>query len=552
MLTLLTIRDFVIVDQLELNFSSGFTVLTGETGAGKSLLIDALGLLLGGRADSTLVRQGCDKADLSAEFDLSQLPDVQTWLETQELAADAGEPLLLRRTLDKQGKSRAFINGISATAQQLRELGEQLIDIHGQHAHQSLLRTDTQRNLLDAYAGAENQASAVRSAWQQWQSAQQSLQDAEQQQAEREQALARLDWQIQELSPVALPPEAWQQLQQDHARLSHAASLLEGAQHGVALLMESEQAMLPPLHHLAGQVRELAKIDPALTEAADLLDSASIQLQEAAYSLRHYSNRTDLDPAELAVLDQQLASLYATARKLKLEPAELHAALQSAQQQRLKLLSQSDLEALREHVRSAEQHYHHQARLLSQQREQAAAQLSGIVSDTLAQLAMASSRFSIALLKLTTPGAHGAESVEYRISHHDAPAQSLARIASGGELSRVSLAIQVAMTTVAAVPTLIFDEVDVGIGGRVADIVGRLLRQLGERHQVLSITHLPQVAACGHHHWQVSKGLDSGVLRSRITVLDGQTRTEEIARMLGGAQITETTRQHAQELLTQS
>ncbi|NLR75447.1 DNA repair protein RecN [Leeia aquatica] len=551
MLTLLTIRDFVIVDQLELTFSSGFTVLTGETGAGKSLLIDALGLLLGGRADSTLVRRGCDKADLSAEFDLSQLPEVQTWLASQELANEPGEPLLLRRTLDRQGKSRAFINGISATVQQLRELGEQLIDIHGQHAHQSLLRADTQRSLLDAYAGAEAQVQVVRTSWQQWQQALQTLQDADRQHAEREQTLARLDWQIQELSPVALPPDALQQLLQDHARLSHAASLLEGAQNGVSLLMESEQAMLPPLHHLAEHIRELAKIDPALMEAADLLDSATIQLQEAAYSLRHYGNRTDLDPAELAALDQQLANLYATARKLKLEPAELHAALHSAQQQRLKLLSLSDQDGLRQRVQEAERDYQQHAAQLRRMREQAAEQLGLAVSDTLAQLAMASSRFSVALQTLTTPGASGTESIEYRISHHDAPAQSLARIASGGELSRVSLAIQVAMTTVAAVPTLIFDEVDVGIGGRVADIVGRLLRQLGERHQVLSITHLPQVAACGHQHWQVSKGLESGVLRSRITVLDGQTRTEEIARMLGGAQITDTTRQHAQELLAQ-
>ena len=549
MLLSLSIRDFVIVDRLELSFAEGFTVLTGETGAGKSLLIDALSLLLGGRFEAGMVRSNKDRADLQAEFDVSGLPEVQQWLADNQLEGDTTSQLILRRTLDKQGKSRAFINGTVCTLQQLKEVGEWLVDIHGQHAHQSLLRLDVQRQLVDAYGGYTDKVRQVSSLYQTWKQLEKNHHDAEANQSRQEEILAQLDWQISELKPVAVPPEAWLQLQQDHARLSHASTLESTANDGLELLQDANHAAIPLLSHYLDRIKDLVSVDPALAEPAELIESAVIQLQEASYSLRHYAGRQELDPDALQRLDQQLGDIYTLARKFRVSPDALYATLQTAQENRLKIAAQVDIAALAAEVARAKATYLQAARQLTEKRSKTAEDLSHVVTTTLAELAMANTRFEVHLLPLETPGSAGLEQIEYRISHHGAQAQSLAKIASGGELSRVSLAIQVAMSSIASVPTLIFDEVDVGIGGRVADIVGRLLRNLGQKHQVLSITHLPQVAAKGHTHWQVSKAFEDDAIVSRIHALCDNSRIEEIARMLGGATITETTRQHARELL---
>lgn len=550
MLTYLSLRDFVIVPQLELDFLTGFTALTGETGAGKSILLDALSLVLGERGDASVVRQGCERADISAEFDLTALPALQTWLLEQELDNEDGV-CLLRRVMDAKGRSRSFINGRSATLQQLREAGEHLLDIHGQHAHQSLLRPDAQRTLLDDFAQLQSAASQVAQLYQTWQTLRRRrihlFDNAATVAAERE----LLQFQQRELQDLAFNPATWADLQSDYRRLSHAASLLETADFGIEVLSESDTACLAQLGSLMSKVREGVEHDARLSDILHILDSAQAELQEAVYALRQYQQRIDSDPALLREQEQRIQSVVDAARKYRVSPEELDEALQRINARLNELGGAEDLASCEAQEHAAQQAYLTAAQALSKQRHTAAKTLSRDITEAMQSLAMQGGTFQVALLPLAEGNAHGLESVELQVAANPGtPLRNLAKVASGGELSRISLAVQVVTSRVARVPTLIFDEVDSGIGGRVAEIVGQRLKQLGLSHQVLCVTHLPQVAARADQQWQVSKHVVDGQTQSRIQVLTAAQRVEEIARMLGGATLTDTTRQHAAEMLS--
>ncbi len=548
MLKFLSIRDFVIVDSLELDFSAGFTALTGETGAGKSILIDALSLALGERGDAAAVRSGCERAEISAEFDIADAPRLSAWLREQELEGDEGI-CLLRRVMDNSGRSRGFINGRSATMQQLREAGEFLLDIHGQHEHQSLLRPGAQRELLDGYAGLSEEARKVGVLFQGWQTLHRRRVDLEQNAeavaAERE----LLQFQRRELETLNFSAPEWVELQAEHSRLSHAASLLETAQFGLDVLSESETACLAQLNMLAARVREGMEFDTGLQDTLSMLESAQNELQEAVYALRHYQQRLDLDPDRLREQEQRISAIMEAARKYRVPPDELPEQLARISARLEELGGDADMEELKQQEDAARAGFMATAKKLSNGRTKAAEKLSQEITAAMQTLAMHGS-FAAVLTPVPEGNAYGLEAVEFRVSTNPgSPMAGLAKVASGGELSRISLAIQVATSQVAGVPTLIFDEVDSGVGGRVAEIVGQLLKRLGQRHQVMCVTHLPQVAACADAQWQVSKAVNDGVTLSRIQALKPQERVEEIARMLGGAKITETTRKHAAEML---
>ncbi|UCV14372.1 DNA repair protein RecN [Quatrionicoccus australiensis] len=548
MLRHLTIRDFVIVDRLELEFSTGFGTLTGETGAGKSILIDALTLALGERADAGVIRSGCDKAEVAATFDISALPEVRAWLLANDFDADS--ELLLRRVVDAGGRSRAYINGSSATAQQLREVGEWLVDIHGQHAHQSLLRSDAQRALLDSHAGLGGLVREVGSAFRVWREAGQALAAA----SEGAEALARereqLEWQVRELAALSFGEDEWAGLDVEHRRLAHAASLIDGAQFALGVLAEDEGACERQIDSVATRLTSLAEYDPALEEVAALVQSVQAELSEAVSTLRRYADRADLDPARLAEVERRMDAVMANARKYRVQPPELPALLAGWQRRLGELEVAADLAALQARAAAAQKEYLALAGQLSSGRQKAATEMGLAVSEVMRQLALSSGRFEVALLPIENGQAYGLEQVEFRVGGLAGnEAKPLAKVASGGELSRISLAIQVLTSRSASVPTLIFDEVDVGIGGGVAEIVGRLLHELGGERQVLCVTHLPQVAAQANWQWQVSKATRDGVTLSAIAPLDEGGRVQEIARMLGGVEITEITRQHARELL---
>lgn len=548
MLRHLTVRDFVIVDRLELEFLTGFGALTGETGAGKSILIDALALALGERADAGVVRSGCDKAEVAATFDLSRLPEVRAWLSANDL--DGDDELMLRRVVDAGGRSRAYINGSQATAQQLREVGEWLVDIHGQHAHQSLLRPDAQRALLDTHAGLSGLAREVGAAFRNWREAEQTLQaastGADALLREREQ----LEWQVRELDALAFAEDEWATLDVEHRRLAHAASLIDGAQFSLAVLAENDAACERQIDSVATRLSHLAEFDPALEEVANLVHSVQAELAEAVSTLRRYADRVDLDPKRLAEVERRMDAVMANARKYRVQPQELAGLLVAWQQRLAALDAAADLAALQRRATSANQAYLLKAGELSKGRQKAAAEMGAAVSEVMRQLALSAGRFEVALLAVENGAVYGLEQVEFRIGGLAGnEAKSMAKVASGGELSRISLAIQVLTSRSASVPTLIFDEVDVGIGGGVAEIVGRLLHELGGERQVLCVTHLPQVAAQANWQWQVSKTTRDGVVLSAIQSLDDSARVQEIARMLGGVEITEITLQHAGELL---
>ena len=549
MLKFLSIRDFVIVDSLELDFASGFTALTGETGAGKSILIDALSLALGERGDAGMVRSGCDRAEISAEFDTASLPQLQAWLREQELEGDA-DVCLLRRVLDTNGRTRGFINGRSATLQQLREAGGYLLDIHGQHAHQSLLRPDAQRDLLDGYGGLRRDAEALALLFRDWQALHrrrvQLEQNAEAVLAERDLLL----FQRRELETLNFSAQEWTELQADYARLSHAASLLETAQFGVEVLSEADTACLAQLNMLVTRVRAGIEFDAALQDTLTMLESAQNELQGAVYALRHYQQKLDADPALLREQERRMADIVDAARKYRVMPEQLPEAKQRIDARLDELGGDADLAALAQHEAAAYKKYLSVAKKLGTARNKAAQKLSQEITAAMQKLAMQGGSFAVALTPLDEGSAHGLEAVEFQVAANPGtPLRGMAKVASGGELSRISLAIQVAVSQIATVPTLIFDEVDSGIGGRVAEIVGALLKQLGQRHQVMCVTHLPQVAAMADAQWQVSKSVRNGATLSTISMLKQAERVEEIARMLGGVKITETTRKHAAEML---
>lgn len=547
MLLRLIVRDFVIVDRLELEFDRGFGALTGETGAGKSILVDALSLALGERADAAVVRSGAERAEISAEFDVTPGGVLEGWLRANDYDADA---CLLRRVIDSAGRSRAYINGAAATLGQMRELADFLADIHGQNAHHSLLRSDAQRDLLDTHAGAQVLARDVAVAWGAWRTAREARQAAEKdiEAAMREREL--LEWQVKELVALGFDTAEWQETEQEQSRLGNANALLEGASAALAALEEGEAASLPVLQHAGARLSELTGFDPALAEAAELFQSALIQLEESALALRRYQDRLELDPARLNELDNRIDAVTQMARKHRVTPEELPDLLQGLQIRLAELTLRADPAALAERERKTEAAFREVAKKLSAVRAKIAKVLSAAVTAGMQELAMAGGRFEIALEALPEGASCGLETVEFRVSANAGqPLRPLAKVASGGELSRIGLALQVIASQANPAGTLIFDEVDVGIGGRVAEIVGRMLRQLGESRQVLCVTHLPQVAAQADWQWSIAKETRGGVTTSSVSVLDQEARIGEIARMLGGEKITETTRRHAAEML---
>ncbi|MCC2680984.1 MAG: replication and repair protein RecN [Nitrosospira multiformis] len=554
MLKFLGIRDFVIVDRIDLEFSPGFTVLTGETGAGKSILIDALSLVLGERSDASAVRNGCERAEISAEFEVADLPDVIAWLHENGFENPEEEGVcLLRRLVDAGGRSRSFINGNSATLQQLRAIGENLVDIQGQHVHQSMLRSEVQRELLDSYAGSKPLARQVAEAYRRWQTARQQREAWEQNAAAFARELEELEWQVNELSTLNFSNDEWESLQAEHSRLSNAASLLATAQAGLEALSEGEFAVLSQINSVISRLHQMVDYDQTLKAVLDLLEPGQIQLQEAVYELGRYQQRLELDPQRLSEVEERLAEIHTAARKYRVTPEELPELLKGFTERLQALGHKGDGESLAREEAVASSEYSELAKKLTIERSTAASTLSQQVTAAMQTLAMAGGEFSAALLPLEQGTLHGLEQIEFQVAAHKTlPLRPLAKVASGGELSRIGLAISVITAKLGTVPTLIFDEVDVGIGGRVAEIVGTLLKRLGRERQVLCITHLAQVASAGDNQWRVSKSADSasgGKVTSRIVALDRQERVEEIARMLGGTKITDTTRSHAAEML---
>ncbi|WP_018411459.1 DNA repair protein RecN [Methyloversatilis thermotolerans] len=549
MLERLFIRDFILVERLELEFEPGFGALTGETGAGKSILVDALGLLLGGRADASVVRAGCERADLSAEFTCPHEGAAADWLREQDFEAAEGV-VIVRRVIDGGGRSRAYINGAPASVTQLRELGTQLVDIHGQHAHQALMRESAQRALFDQHAGVQQLVTRVGQLYRAWQQSEQrlasALRDGEAAARERE----RLQWQVEELQSLAFEPQAWLALQQEHGRLAHATQLLEGSAQAMAMMEEGDDALDARLAHLSALLGRLEAFDPTLAECRALVDSAAAQMDEAIRALRAYAGRLDADPQALARADERIAEVMACARKHRVDPEDLPVLLTDSLDRLAQIEAVSDPVALtiaRDQARAA---CVDAARELSAARAPAARALSDAVSAAMSELAMAGGRFAVVLKPLDEPCASGLEEIEFQVAAN--PGQALAplsRVASGGELSRIGLAIQVIASARSGTPTLVFDEVDVGIGGRVAEVVGRQLARLGEARQVLCVTHLPQVAARAHWQWSIAKRSNGGRTVSSVTPLDDKGRVDEIARMLGGEVITDTTRAHAKEML---
>ena len=549
MLRTLGIRDYVIVERVDIEFGAGFAVLTGETGAGKSILIDAIELLMGARGDAAVVREGAARAELAAEFDLDPGAPLAAWLAERELEGDPGS-LLLRRSIDATGRSRCFINGHAATLTQLREAGEHLVDIHGQHAHQSLLRAAAQRELLDAHAGAGPLARETAESFRAWKRLETLAAEAQAQFAQREAERAELQDKADELAKLGPREGEWDQLAAEHARLAHGSALLEGAQASVEALSETEGACLPQLAAVIGRLRALSEHDSQLAPVLEGLESAEAQAGEALRELRRYASRVELDPKALREAESRIEALHAAGRKFRVRPAELPGLALELQARLAELALAVDPDALRREVAAAHERFDAAARKLSARRRSAAQELSQAVSEGMQQLAMSGGRFAVELRPLEAALATGAEEIEFMVSSHPSlPLRPLAKVASGGELSRISLALQLVASKASPVATLVFDEVDSGIGGAVAETVGRSLRRLGRERQVLCVTHLPQFAAQGERQWTVVKAGSRSRLAVSVRQLEGSERVEELARMLGGAQITATTRRHAAEML---
>ena len=553
MLRALALRDFVIVAALDLEFAGGFTALTGETGAGKSILVDALGLALGARADPGVIRPGAERSDITAEFDVAGLEAARSWLAANDLEDGDGESCLVRRTIDRAGRSRGFVNGRPVTAAQLRELGECLVDVHGQHEHQWLAQRDYQRRLLDAFAEAREEGRAVAERFGTWRRAADARQARElaQESSVREREFLRDE--IRDLESLAFSPEAWAEEVSEQRRLAHAQELILHARAALEAADEAEPSATGLLAAAVSRLAQAAEVDPGLAEVQRDLESAAAHAAEAAHGLRHYLQRIEPDPSRLEALDRRLRAVHDAARRLRVDPAGLPGALAARRARLEELGGDESLDVLRERERVAESAYRDSARALSAKRRDAARRMAGEVTRRLQGLAMEGGRLDVRLEPLAEPAAQGLESVEFLVAAHAGQACGpVGKIASGGELSRLSLAIQVLMGGRAGIPTLVFDEVDAGIGGRVAEIVGSLLAELSRHHQVLCVTHLPQVAARARHQFRVAKVAQARGTVATVEALDAAGRVEEIARMLGGVRITETTRRHAEEMLGQA
>ena len=548
----ISLRDFVIVRELDLNLSQGFSVLTGETGAGKSILIDALQMALGERADSGAVREGATRCEVSAEFDCP----AQANAVLEDAGFEVSDTLLLRRSVDTQGKSRAWVNGSQATATQLRALGEMLLDIHGQHAWQSLTRPDAVRGLLDAYAGLNTEG--LKSAWHAWRQAQQAVQTARNAQDSLSREQERLAWQIGELDKLAPALDEWDGLNSQHTRLSHAQALIDAGQNAIGSLDGDEASRLGSatgalglLSQAIAQLQDQAHVEPEFQNIAEVLQSSLAQAEDAAHSLQTYLRKTDLDPDRLKELDQRMSQWLSLARRYKRPPEELAALLVSWKQELKALEAASDLEGLEAQEKSASLAYQTEAKKLSQQRKKAAPKLAQAVTSAMQNLGMQGGRFEVALISLEQAAQHGLEDIQFLVAGHaGSTPRPVGKVASGGELSRIALAIAVTTSELGEAGTLIFDEVDSGVGGAVAETVGRLMKQLGMHRQVLAVTHLPQVASCADHHLLVSKASSKEGVSSSVTPIAGEQRVTEIARMLGGEKLSATTLAHAREMLT--
>ena len=550
MLRALSIRQFVVVDTLDIEFDAGLTILTGETGAGKSILLDALGLLLGDRFELRQLRPGTERAELAAVFDIAASPSVARWLEAAQL--DAGDELLLRRVQDAQGRSRAFINGRPSTLNQLSELGAQLLDLHGQHAHQALVSAEAQRTLLDAFGGFAPLARDVAEAWRVWRLAIERRDAA----ATAAQAFAvereTLQERARELAALALESDEWTTLDAAQRRLANAAELIEATTQAEEALVEGDDALARRLARIVQKLTQVSANDAALAEIVALLAPAAIQLDEAVRAVREYRRRLDLDPAELARIERRLSAIHDAARKHRVRPDALHALSQSIAVRLAELSEATDADALTRAANDAGARYDALAAALSAKRATAANALGRRVTTLMQDLAMKGGRFDAALEPTPAAASFGRETVAFRIATHPKqPPAPLSRVASGGELSRVALAIHVAASDAGAVPTLVFDEVDAGIGGAVAATVGRMLQTLAERRQVLCVTHLPQVAAHADHHFRVVKRGNGEQVTSELTALAQAARVDELARMLAGSEVTTKTRAHARELYEQ-
>ena len=559
MLRRLSLKDFVIVDALELEFGAGFSVLTGETGAGKSILIDALQLALGARAEGGVVREGCARSEIAAEFDSPA--SLAGWLDEAGFAVD--ETLLLRRVVDAQGKSRAFVNGSAATLTQLREVADHLIDIHGQHAWQSLTRPAAVRALLDEQAGID--AAPVAAAHAAWAQATAALANARARQGELDTERERLAWQLAEVERLSPSDDEWQAITAEHGRLSHAQALMSASQQALDEVSEGEFNALKIVSRAASALREVADYDAALAPVIEALDGAELQLQDAAHSLASYLNRADLDPQRLSELDERMSAWMSLARRFRRSPEDLAALWGEWKSALAALDAAADLAGLQKRVDDALARWRTEAKRVTARRAAAAPLMAARITEAMQQLGMAGGRFDVALVAQDAPQSYGAESVEFLVAGHaGSTPRPLAKVASGGELSRLALAIAVtaAQSSVAeadavrassaSAQTLIFDEIDAGVGGTVADAVGRLMKRLGRHVQVMAVTHLPQVAACGDHHFVVAKRSIGGNTTSQVTPLAGEARVAEVARMLGGERSSGTSLAHAQELIAQA
>ena len=550
MLRALALRDFVIVEALDLELAAGFSALTGETGAGKSILVDALGLALGERADPGVIRAGAARAEIAAEFDVGRNEAARAWLAGNDLEEPGSPTCLVRRTIDRAGRSRGFVNGRPATASQLRELGEMLVDIHGQHEHQWLAQREYQRRLLDAFAGAEADALAVASRHGEWRRACEARQARESAQESTGRERAFLREEIRDLEALAFTPEAWAGETAEHRRLAHAQELIAHCRAALEAADEAEPSATGLIAAAASRLAQAAEVDPALAQAHRDLETASAHAAEAAHELRRYLQRVEPDPQRLEALERRLRAVHDAARRLRTDPAGLPEALASRRERLARIGGDESAEALRQREAAARAALGEAARALSAKRREAARRLGEEVTRRLQGLAMEGGRLDVVLEPLAEPSAGGLEAVEFRVAAHAGqPAGPVGKVASGGELSRLALAIQVLMGGRAGIPTLVFDEVDAGIGGRVAEIVGSLLAELSRHHQVLCVTHLPQVAAFARHQLRVAKEAGPGGTIATVSPLDAAGRVEEIARMLGGARITQTTRRHAEEML---
>ncbi|WP_332744798.1 DNA repair protein RecN [Hydrogenophaga sp.] len=541
----IALRDFVIVQSLDLELGQGFGVLTGETGAGKSILIDALQLALGARAESGVVREGAPRCEIAAEFDAPA--SLTPWLEEQGFPVEDG--LLVRRTVDTEGRSRAWINGSAATMAQLKALADGLVDIHGQHAWQSLTRAEAVRDLLDAYAGID--ATGATQAWAQWRQRRKALDNATEKQNTLQQESERLAWQISELDKLTPLPGEWEELNAQHSRLANAQGLLDAAQAAVTALDDEEPGAATLIHRALVALQAQAHIEPRFLDAIAALEAALAQVQDTVHNLHQYARHTDQDPASLDALDQRLAQWVSLARRYRRSPDELAEVLGQWKSELAAIDQALDLDALQQAERSAWKAFNTELQTITKERQKAAPKLSKAVTQSMQSLGMQGGVFEVALQRLDEAQAHGWEQVEFRVAGHaGATPKPVGKVASGGELSRIALAISVVTSRLGQAPTLIFDEVDSGIGGAVAHTVGQLLRQLGRDRQVLAVTHLPQVAACADHHLLVSKQMVGRQTLSTVTPIEHEARVVELARMLGGSEKSEISLAHARELLS--